>query len=109
MDGYSVYLEARAPGDETGRDFEGTVIDEFAHLLEPLSGVLAGNQGNWSVQASVYADDPFEAVTHVSGKVLAQAAKAGVPLWPIVRIEAVREDLLDEAEGRPPDVAQGGP
>src|SRR5262249_45645432 len=45
--------------------------------------------------------DPDGAATEGARLVESLAAKAGMPCWPLVRLEAVREDVLDEEIGRP--------
>ena len=85
---------------------------ELAHTAPALAGVPPGDwkgspaagggdpQG-WSARISIEARDAADAVAVAAALVTRLAADVGLPGWPVVRAEAVREDVLDEDLARP--------
>lgn len=65
--------------------------------LVPHSGSVTGGGGHaaWGARVSVEAGSAVQAVTRAAAIVAWSAAKTGLPAWPVVRAEAVREDVLD--------------
>jgi hypothetical protein len=99
-DWYSVRLETRAPAEE----FEVTAddaADELMALLEDHGGVVSSGTGTWSATISAQAADAVEAVAYGSTLIEKMAAKADMPTWPVIRAEAVRQDVLDAENSRP--------
>jgi hypothetical protein len=101
VDWWSAHVETLTDGtgllddDATGR---------FADLAAAHHGVIAagGIPEGWSATISVQVDSAAEAATEAVRIVTGIAADAGMPAWPVVRAEAVREDVLDEELSRPP-------
>jgi hypothetical protein len=64
---------------------------------------LLGTSGDrqWDVTIGLEQPGPVRAAAVAAALVETLAAKAGMPLWPTVRIEAVREDVLEEQNARP--------
>ena len=105
---YSVLIETRTDG-------RGVITDDaerFADLVEPYHGVVSpgGDPPGWSARITV--DDAVGATRAVESAariVLGLAEQAGLPGWPVVRAEAVREDVYEEDQAQPqlPDLVSG--
>jgi hypothetical protein len=95
MDWWSVSVEART--DDRGELAEAAV-DKFLALTEPYSGTvsMAGDPARWTATVSLEAPAAAEAVAEGVRVVTLLAAEAGLPVWPVVRAEAIREDLSDQ-------------
>jgi predicted DNA-binding transcriptional regulator AlpA len=108
MTWYSVHIEARG-------DYPFTITDdsigELADMLGAHAGVVSGGGGRptWGGTISVESATALGAVNAGAAIVTVAAEKARLPDWPIVRAEAVREDVLDEDLERPqiPDLVSG--
>jgi uncharacterized protein YggL (DUF469 family) len=100
MDWYSITVEFRG-NDEQHVTAEG--IDTFMSLVEPYDGVASGGPGYESYDATVGLTAPgaSEATEQARALVRNAARQAQLPDWPIVRLEAVREDVLDEQHEQP--------
>jgi hypothetical protein len=85
---WSVGLETE--GDrELGRD----EIVELADAVAMSSGVASGIGTNrYGARFVVVAASRKEAVERATAEFVQAAARAGLPEWPIVRVEAVSED-----------------
>ncbi len=97
---YSAYLEARAPA---GAD---PVVDECAadalmDLLEKYDGVVSASDGSWGGTISIDAPSASDAAFIAGGIIEERAGKAGMPVWPVVRVEVTRQDLLDTLNEQP--------
>lgn len=95
MDWWSVSVEART--DDRGELAEDAV-DKFLALTVPYSGSvsMAGDPARWTATVSLEAAGAAEAVAEGMRVVTLLAAEAGLPGWPLVRTEAIRQDLSDD-------------
>jgi hypothetical protein len=85
---WSVGIEA-----EGNRVFAREEIVELADAVAASSGVAAGiGTSRYGAQLLVTADSREDAIAAATGIFLAAARKAGLPVAPIVRAEAVSED-----------------
>ena len=84
-------------------------LGELVTALSPHSGVVTGGGGHpaWGATVSVQAATAVEAVIEAALIVDRHGAEVGLPWWPIVRAEAVREDALDRELH--PDMAHSSP
>ena len=98
---YSVHIEARPPADAENLAVDEDAADELMKLLEECDGVVSAGTGSWDATVSVQAASAWEAVMSGAPQVERLACKAGMPDWPLVRAEAVRQDVLDAANARP--------
>jgi hypothetical protein len=105
VDWWSVNVEARTDG--SGRVDEAAA-EKLADLLQPYDGSVAGGTEppRWGVAMSIEAASAAEAVAEATRLVISLAAEAGLPGWPVVRAEAVREDVLDNELSSPPASAR---
>ena len=108
-DWYSVAIEARSPSGAGHVDDD--TIARFADLLQPDSGVCGagGIPPRWDARISIGALGMEEAVRVGPELILRLASEAGLSTWPVVRIEATREDVLDQELVSPamPDLVSG--
>lgn len=97
---FSVHIEVRAPGGDSHVIDEDSP-DRLMDILEEHSGVVSAGGRSWSATISVKAPAAIDATTRGAAVVQEAANRAGMPAWPIIRAEAVREDVLDEDLKRP--------
>lgn len=95
MDWFSVHLEARAPADVPVIVIEDRAADALMDLLEEHDGVVSAGAGSWDVTVTVEAAGAREAASAGGALIEQLAAEAGMPVWPVVRAEAVRHDVLE--------------
>jgi phytoene/squalene synthetase len=90
-----VTVEARTEGTDL---IDDEAIEKFLDLSEPYSGsVSAGIEpSRWTATVSLEAESAADAVTEAVRLLTILAADARLPIWPVVRAEAVREDVLDD-------------
>ena len=100
-DWYSVHMEARAPVDVQDLMFDEGAADGLMELLEEYDGVVSSGPGSWDATISVQAPSAWEATVHGGAIIEKMAVKAGMPAWPVVRAEAVRQDVLEAENARP--------
>lgn len=98
---YSIHVEARPPADAENLAVNEDAADELTKLLQGCDGVVSAGSGSWDATVSVRAASAWEAVMSGAPHVERLACKAGMPDWPLVRAEAVRQDVLDAANARP--------
>jgi hypothetical protein len=96
MDWFSVSMQVRAPDGHLAPADSGAAGDGLMGLLGDYDGIVASGERSWSARISVQAGDPGSAVMKGAGIITSLAAQAGMPHWPAVRVEAVRDDVLDE-------------
>jgi hypothetical protein len=102
MRDWSVYLETLAP------DGAGAPYDMFARasalmdLLTEQGAVTAADERSWSVQMAVTAESSAEALAAAGELVAKAAARAGLPDWPLVRLEAVWDELVESEQAESP-------
>jgi hypothetical protein len=70
-------------------------------LLATHDGVVSAGGVAWSATISVQADQARSAVDLGGALIEGRAAEAGLPAWPVVRLEALRQDVLDTENERP--------
>jgi predicted DNA-binding transcriptional regulator AlpA len=100
MGSYSVLIEARGDDDQV---VTHEAIDVFATVLFAHAGTVSGAPGyrSWSAMISVDTPNAVTAAVAAESLISKAAYDAGLPDWPVVRAEAVREDVLDEDLARP--------
>ena len=102
MDWFSVHLATRAPESlVTEAELDGAG-DRLMDLLATHDGVVSAGDGAWSATISVQAEQARSAADSGGALIVDRAAEAGLPGWPVVRLEAVRHDLLDAENEQPP-------
>jgi RNA polymerase sigma factor (sigma-70 family) len=97
---YSVYVGAQAPPGADPSVDDGAA-DELMDLLTEHSGVVSAGDTSWTATVSVTANDVRGAADVGAALVEGLARRAGMPAWPLVRCEAVREDVLAADNARP--------
>jgi hypothetical protein len=97
---YRALIETRA--DDEGLEIDEAALEAFRHAVEPFAGTVSGGSvpPSFSARISVEAHGAADAVALAAALVTRLAADAGLQAWPVIRAEAVREDILVE------DVAQ---
>jgi hypothetical protein len=99
MVAFSVRLETRAPRDEGGvtspYDYDAAA-DELMDRLEDYDGIVTVGPRSWDATVTISAGGPREAADEGVRIIEQWAIKTGMPLWPPVRIEALRQDILGE-------------
>jgi hypothetical protein len=101
MDWYSIRLEARAAAGARDLVADEDAADALMDLLNEYDGVVSSGVGSWSATVSLQAPSAPEAVMFATGLIEKMGVKAGMPTWPPVRAEAVRQDVLDAENARP--------
>jgi hypothetical protein len=101
MDWYSIHVEERPAAGAVDLTVDEHAADALMELLAEHDGIVSAGTGGWDATFSLQASSAWEAV--LLGAPLADklAAKAGMPSWPVVRAEAVRQDVLDEQNASP--------
>ncbi len=104
-DWYSVHVEARGEPAAVPDD----ALDKLADSLVDHHGSAGANERSWSATISVQAPTPVDAAQQGQDLLLRLTDKAGLPAWPVVRVEAVHEDVLAQELERPnlPDLVSG--
>ena len=108
MTWFSVAVEARCPdGDEY--DVDEWLLDGFADAVAAFDGVAGGGRGAWDARISVEADNADRAAMDGANLLHRIATTAGLPDWPLVRLEVTRQDVLAEDLERPnyPELVSG--
>lgn len=100
-DWYSLHVEARPTADATDLTVDEHAADALMELLEEHDGVVSAGISTWGATFSIQAASAWEAVLHGAPLAEKLACKAGMPSWPVVRAEAVRQDILDAQNARP--------
>ena len=101
MDWFSVHMSTRAPETLIGEAELDVAGDRLMDLLAAHDGVVSVGGGAWSATVSVQAEQARSAADMGGALIEARAAEAGLPGWPVVRLEAVRHDVLDAENERP--------
>jgi hypothetical protein len=90
---WSVGIEA-----EGDRIMQREEVVELADAVAPMSGIATGIGTNrYGAQVVVFADSREDAIKKGRERFAHAVQKAGLPIYPIVRVEAVSEDE-DEAD-----------
>ena len=75
-------------------------VVELADAVAASSGIATGIGSNrYGAQLLVHADTRDEAIEKATGEFARAVAKAGLPVYPIVRVEAVSEDQESGEDG----------
>jgi hypothetical protein len=101
VDWFSVRLATRAPGSLISEAELDVAGDQLMDLLAAHDGVVSAGGGAWSATVSVQAGQARSAAEMGGALIEARAAEAGLPGWPVVRLEAVRHDVADAENERP--------
>ena len=92
---WSVGLEA-----EGDRVLSREEIVELADAIAASAGIATGiGTSRYGAQLLVQADSRDEAIEQASREFAQAAARAGLPAWPIARVEAVSEDEDEDLGG----------
>jgi hypothetical protein len=70
-------------------------------LLAAHDGIVSAGGATWSATVSVQAEQARSAAAMGGALIESRAAEAGLPGWPVVRLEALRQDVLDAENERP--------
>jgi hypothetical protein len=100
MESFSVRVETRAPKDAPDAVAD-EAVDELMDLLEPYEAVVAAGPESWDATVAVLAEDSRHAIEQGYQLIEEMAAKAGLPSWPTVHVEAIRQDVLAEQLAHP--------
>jgi hypothetical protein len=95
---FSVLVEAR-PADD--REIDTAALRAFAAAVEPYHASVSGTARSWSARISVEAAGAADGAALGVALVILLAKQAELPEWPIVRAEAVREDVFVEDLAQP--------
>ena len=102
---WSVYLEAAGPEgapplDEDAFDLFTTCLDAYSPAV---TGAVAPEQAPvWAVQLTIEdAEEPTQAAEWALRAARDAAAKAGLPLWPVVKLEATEWERFDASLDEP--------
>jgi predicted DNA-binding transcriptional regulator AlpA len=103
---WQAYVEALPPdgwvGPDPSDDEMADMLADVAELLVERAAVPAGDHRGWSVTFSVGdSADPGHLAALAVDSVRAVAAKAGLPDWPVARLELVRQDVAEAELARP--------
>lgn len=103
---FSVLIETRA--DDTGQ-LDQAALDMFAAIAEPYQAEITGGSRSWSARITVEASGAAEGAALAAALVDLLAKQSGLPAWPVVRADAVREDVRQEDLARPqlPELVTG--
>ncbi len=95
---FSVLVEARSADD---REISRASLRAFAAAVEPYHASVTGTDRSWSARISVEAAGAADGAALGVALVILLARQAELPEWPIVRAEAVREDVFVEDLAQP--------
>jgi hypothetical protein len=101
VDWFSVHLATRAPESLISEAELDVAGDRLMDLLAGHAGVVSAGGGAWSATISVQADQTRSAADLGGALIEGRAAEAGLPGWPVVRLEVLRQDVLDAENERP--------
>lgn len=101
MEPFSVRVETRAPRDARDVLPDDAAADGLMDLLEDYDGIVSSGPGSWDATVTIAAHGPREAAEEGTWIIERRAVKSGMPAWPTVRIEAIRQDVLAEQLARP--------
>jgi hypothetical protein len=100
-DWYSVHVEGRPYADDREPGIDEGAADGLMDLLEEYDGIVSAGPVSWEATVSIRASGAWDASVHGGSLIEKMAIKAGMPSWPLVRVEAVRQDVLDAQNARP--------
>ena len=91
---WSVLIETAAP-EVVDDDLVADALGSLLATLAPLGAAVGGDGRGWDVRLTMEADDAFSALADAQEMVMVNAEAMGLPLWPVVRAEAIEQDILD--------------
>jgi hypothetical protein len=100
MEPFSVHVETRAPRDAQDV-LSDEAADELMDRLKDYDGVVSSGRRSWDATVTISVGSPREAAEVGTQIIETWAVKSGMPSWPAVRIEVIRQDLLAEQLARP--------
>lgn len=105
---YSVTVETKAPEGDDQR-VGVAAVEGLMDLLADYDGIVSGGPewDSWDASVGVEADSAAEATSAGAGVILERAEKAGLPIWPVVRLEVIDEEALNEVPTGLPDLVSG--
>jgi hypothetical protein len=84
---------------EGDREMTREEIVELADAVAAHDGIAAGiGTTSYGAMLLVEADDRDAAIALASEEVIAAAARAGLPPWPVTSVRATSEDEADESD-----------
>jgi hypothetical protein len=98
---FSVHVQARAPQGAPHAVIDDAAADRLMDLLAEHDGIVSSGARQWDATLGLEEPDPIRAAAVAAALLETLAAKAGMPHWPMVRVEAVREDVLEEENAQP--------
>jgi hypothetical protein len=99
---WSVLAEAKAPEGAVAPADIDEAADRFMDHLAHWSGSVSADERGWTARVTVTGSQATDAVAKAAEKVIPEAAaKAGLPEWPVVRLEVVSEDEFELELSRP--------
>jgi hypothetical protein len=101
VDWFSVHLATRAPESLISEAELDVAGDRLMDLLAAHDGIVSASGATWSATVSVQAEQARSAAAMGGALIEGRAAEAGLPGWPVVRLEALRQDVLDAENERP--------
>jgi hypothetical protein len=101
VNSYSAMIETRA---DDGLAVAEGALGLLLNAVQPFHGAVSAGSDppGWSARISIEARDAADAVALAAALMTRLAADVGLPVWPVVRAEAVREDIVDEDLARDP-------
>lgn len=91
---WQVSVEAWAPAGGPGLNRDDGALDRLLDAVIPLAGAVASTERSWSVTVSIdEMDTPVAAGAQAVLFVTGAARVAGLPDWPILRLEVVEEEM----------------
>jgi len=100
MEPFSVRVEVRAPHDAPDV-LTDDAVDELMDRLEEYDGIVSSGPRSWDATVTIDASNPHQAIDEGARIIEHWAAKSGMPSWPTVLVEAIRQDVLAEQLARP--------
>ena len=77
-------------------------LDELLDLLAQHSASVGGGDRGYAARISVEAPDAYQARERGTRLIAGAANRVGIPGWPVVRLEVVRDDVLETELSEPP-------
>lgn len=106
MDGYSVLVETRAPQGAGPLHPAEDLADGLMGALEPYHPSVSAGESSWGARITVDAPNAHAAHNQALAIVNQVRGQVGLPDWPVVEVQVIREDVLAEQLAQPnyPDI-----
>ena len=98
---WSVLIEARSDSAAESLALDDERLDYLVDAVAADDGIVAAGDYRYSVRLSVEALDPLDALERGKDVFCKAAANAGLPDWPIVRLETMTHDEQDDELATP--------